>query len=234
MDILNLLPKNEREYAQKVFENCPQEIRDMMRVMEVEKDSYFINAGTKCSHVYLILKGRACGIDMQIQGKLYRFKEFKPGRFLGEFECIADIPNYSITVQAKTNCTLLVMTSQIYLKWMKQDGQAFFLRMQRILFGLTNQTRDDRRFFLSPCKERLIQYLVEYYEKENVDRLRIRKSRDELANEIGFVVRTIDRNVNKLEAEGYISIKAGKIYVSHMQYEKLKAHLKQNYTYKEE
>ena len=64
--------------------------------------------------------------------------------------------------------------------------------------------------------------------------MRIQKSRDELANEIGFVVRTIDRNVNKLAAEGYLSLQAGKLYVSRSQYEKLKAHLKQNYTYKED
>lgn len=234
MEILNLLPSKEREYVKKVFSGCPQEIKDMMRLLEVEKDCNFIYAGTPCRYVYLLLKGKAAGIDMQIQGKTYRFKEFHPGRFLGEFECIADIPNYSITVQAETKCTLLVMTAQVYLKWMKEDGNAFFLRMQKLLYELTNQTKDDRRFFLSTCKERMIQYLVEYYGQENKQRVRIQKSRDELANEIGFVVRTIDRNVNKLAAEGYLSLQAGKLYVSRSQYEKLKAHLKQNYTYKED
>ena len=234
MEILNLLPNEEKEYVKRVFANCPQEIRDKMRLLEVEKNSNFIDAGTPCKYVYLILKGKACGIDMQIQGKTYKFKEFLPGRFLGEFECIAEIPNYSITVQAITKCTLLVMTTQVYLKWMEDDGRAFFLRMQKLLFELTNQTKDDRRFFLSTCKERMIQYLVEYYEQENQQRVRIQKSRDELANEIGFVVRTIDRNIHKLASEGYISLRAGKLYVSRSQYEKLKEHLKQNYTYKED
>lgn len=234
MEILNLLPTKEQAYVRNVFANCPQDIKDSMRVLEVEKGRNFIDAGTECKQVFLILKGKACGIDMQIQGKMYRFKDFKPGRFLGEFECIADIPNYAITVQAVTKCTLLVMTSQQYLKWIKSDGQALFLRMKQLLFELTNQTRDDRRFFLSTCKERMIQYLVEYFEKEKQNRIRIRKSRDELANEIGFVVRTIDRNVKKLADEDYISLHAGKIYVSKEQYEKLKAHLKANYTYKED
>lgn len=234
MEIFNLLSAKEQEYLQSVFAGCPKEIKDSMKVVKLDRNHKFIEAGEECRNVYVILQGKACGIDMQIQGKMYRFKEFKPGRFLGELECISNIPNYAITVQTVTPCVLLAMSSQQYLKWIKHDGNALFLQMQRLLFELTNQTKDDRRFFLSTCIERLIQYLVECYEKERQPDIRVCKSRDELANEIGFVVRTIDRNIKKLEKDEYISVHAGKVLISHDQYERMKIHLKKNYTYKED
>jgi len=128
----------------------------------------------------------------------------------------------------------LVMSAKQYVRWMKCDGNALFLRTQKLLYELTIQTRDSRRFFLSTCKERLFQYLVEWFEKEKQDGICLRKTRDELSNEIGFVVRTIDRNLKKLSNEGYISLRNGKIFVSRKQYEKMKMHLKQNLTYKED
>ena len=48
--------------------------------------------GEKCRSIFIILSGRAKGIDMQIQGKFHTFKEFGAGRVLGEFECLSGIP----------------------------------------------------------------------------------------------------------------------------------------------
>ncbi len=71
-------------------------------------------------------------------------KSLVPGRFLGEFECLSAIPEYSITIRALTPCTLYVIPANLYREWMKNDGNALFLRTQKILYDLTKQTRNDR------------------------------------------------------------------------------------------
>jgi CRP-like cAMP-binding protein len=89
--------------------------------------------GEKCRSIFIILSGRDKGIDMQIQGKFHTFKEFGAGRVLGEFECLSGIPEYSITILTITKCIFWVIPSAMYLRWMKRDGDALFLRTQKLL-----------------------------------------------------------------------------------------------------
>ena len=49
----------------------------------------------------------------------------------------------------------------------------------------------------------------------------IRKSRDEIANTVGFCVKTINRNIKSLQAQNYIAVKAGKVCISDEQYEEM-------------
>ena len=102
MEKIKLLPLKEQEYMRRLFAGCTEEIRNHMFVMEAEEGKNFIKAGDKCRNIFIILKGRAKGIDMQVQEKIYIFKEFGPGRILGEFECLSGIPEYSITIRAVT------------------------------------------------------------------------------------------------------------------------------------
>lgn len=225
MEIFKPLPRKEQEYMKRLFDNCPKEIKENMLCMEVKKGHNFIIAGEKCSNIFIILSGRAKGIDMQIQGKIYVFKEFGPGRILGEFECLSGITEYSITVQAVTHCLLCVIPSEMYLWWMKKGGNALFLRTQQLLFELTYQTMEERKYILLNCNDRLVIYLIEQYEKQQgQEKMIIEKSREELADVTGFCVKTINRNIRILQNKGFISIQAGRISVSKEQYKVMKTY----------
>lgn len=229
MEKMKLLPLKEQEYMKQLFANCTKEIKDSMFVTEVEKGRNFIVQGEECRYVYVLLRGRAKGIDMQVQGKVYVFKEFLPGRVLGEFECMSGISEYAITIQAASDCTFWVIPAAVYVRWMRQDGNALFLRTQRLLLELTYQTRENRKYLLLNCSERLMTYFQEQYEKrqENGEAV-IGKSRSEISNATGFCTKTINRNVKKLQEQGYISVEAGKICVSNVQYERMKTYTQEN------
>ncbi|MDO4337207.1 MAG: Crp/Fnr family transcriptional regulator [Eubacteriales bacterium] len=220
MEKMKLLPKKEQDYMKQLFKNCTKEIRENMFYIEVKKGQNFIAAGEECRNIFIILSGRTRGIDMQIQGKVYMFKEFGPGRILGEFECLSGIPKYSITVQAVTDCTLCVIPAGLYLRWMRKDGDALFMRTQKLLLELTWQTMEDRKYILLNCSDRLILYLIEQYERrQRQEILVMEKSREELADVTGFCVKTINRNIKTLQDKGFLSVVAGKIAVSKSQYE---------------
>lgn len=223
MEKMKLLPPDEQAYMERLFVRCPEMTEKNMTLRKVEKGRNFVTAGEPCRSIFLILKGRALGIDMQIPEKMYAFKEFGPGRFLGEFECLSAIPEYSITIRALTPCTLYVIPANLYLEWMKKDGNALFLRTQKILYDLTKQTRNDRKYLMLESMDRMILYLMESYEKEEVcSELCIRKTREELSGAIGFSEKTINRNAKKLEELGFLSLRTGKIYISVQQYESMK------------
>lgn len=63
MEKIKLLPLKEQEYMRRLFAGCTEEIRNHMFVLEVEEGKNFIKAGDKCRNIFIILKGRAKGID---------------------------------------------------------------------------------------------------------------------------------------------------------------------------
>lgn len=225
MEKIKLLPLKEQEYMKQLFADCTKEIKDSMFVMEVEEGRNFIVQGEKCRYIFILLRGRAKGIDMQVQGKVYVFKEFPVGRILGEFECLSGLPEYTITIQAVSDCTFWVIPAARYLEWMREDGNALFLRTQKLLLELTYQTKENRKYLLLNCQDRLMTYFLEQYKKKQARGIMtLQKSRDEISNATGFCVKTINRNVKKLREQGYISIEAGKICISEAQYELMKTY----------
>ncbi len=223
MEKIKLLPKDEQEYMYRLFANCPEEIKNSLSIRNVERGRSFVLSGEPCNNIFIILKGKAVGIDMQLPEKIYKFKEFGPGRFLGEFECLSAISEYSITIRAITPCILYMIPSQLYLEWMKNDGNALFLRTQKLLYELTKQTRNDRKYLMLECRDRMVLYLLENYEKQNTNQeVCVKKTREELSSAIGFSEKTINRNIKKLEEQGFLSLRAGKIFISEEQYEAMK------------
>ncbi len=225
MEQIKLLPSNEQEYMNRLFAECPEEIKNCMNVQRVEKGRSFVIAGEPCKSIFIILKGRAMGIDVQLPEKIYEFKEFGPGRFLGEFECLSSIPEYGISIRALTDCVLYRIPSRAYLEWMKRDGHALFLRTQKILLDLTRQTRNDRKYLMLECMDRMALYLLEYCEKQydrkpdDMQEVFVRRTREELSNAIGFSEKTINRNTRKLADQDFLSLRSGKIFISKEQYE---------------
>ena len=75
-----------------------------------------------------------------------------------------------------------------------------FLRAQRLLLELTHQTMENRKHLLLNCDDRLILYFLSQYEKHRKNgSVTIGKTRDEIANTTGFHVKTINRNIKRLQ-----------------------------------
>ena len=67
-------------------------------------------------------------------------------------------------------------------------------------------------------------YLVKLYKQEHSDtyyRFQVGKTQQELADKVGFHVRSVQRSIVSLEKDGFITIKNGKIIISYDQYLKL-------------
>lgn len=231
MRFISHLSPEVTEHLQEIFNNCPVEFEKEIVIKPVNSSQMIVHAGEKVESVFVLLKGKARRVDMQLVGRTYTISEFDAGEFFGEVECLTEIQEYLFSVQAVTPCTLCVIPARRYYEWMRKDNHALFLRTQKLLFASAMQAKDDRKFFLQPCRERMIQYFVQQYEISGVSQLVIEKGREELSSEMGFCVRTIYRNLKKLEKTGMITLPHSRICVSEVQYERMKAHLEENLTY---
>lgn len=223
LDRIKYMKKEHREYLEKMFLKCPDQVMDAMKYMKIPPNYNLINAGDNCEYVYLILKGRAKGTDIQVYGNVYNFMEYSELTFLGDYEVLGDLKNYRASIKTLTQCEIISIPSAVYLEWLKRDVNALFMRTQMLMKVLTDQTAEERKYLFLTCKERLILYLVSKYERNgNNKTYRLNKTQSELAERLGFNVRTLQRNISTLEMEGMISTESGKICITKEQYEKMR------------
>lgn len=232
MEVFHELPLMIREQMNLLFQNCTEEVKYYMTLLEVDEDTTLIKAGDHCSNIYIILSGKVTGIDWPINERAYSFKDFGPGDFFGEIECFADLTNYRISVVTVTKCKVLVIPAPIYMEWIRNDVDALYMRTKVNMRRLITQTTDARRYLFLEGKERLILYLVRKYEqKEAVTGrkvLHLSHTRNQLAEEIGFSIKTLNRNVKILEELGFIQVDKGKICLTYEAYQKMKEYIDQH------
>lgn len=148
-----------------LFQNCPDEVRYYMRSMEVAEGATLIEAGEKCSNIYIILSGKVTGIEWPMKGKPYYFKDYGPGDFFGEIEYFAYLINYRISVVTVTPCRVLLIPSAVYMEWLKNDAEALYSRTKINMRRLISQTADARKYLFIEGRERLMMHLIRKYEQ---------------------------------------------------------------------
>lgn len=215
MDGEKFLSRENRKNMQELFRDCPQDVKDAIVLEKIPKKTYFIKAGAESSRIYILLSGRVEGIDFVGYGRVFSFREFDEGTVLGDYECLAGIHNYTVSLQAIEDCWVWVMPADVYISWLKRDPHALMIRTHDLMYSLVVQTKRNRAKMLVDCRSRLMLYLTERFERYGCqDQMVVHKSRQELAENIGFCVKTINRNVARLKEEGFITIYKGKIAVT--------------------
>lgn len=216
MDIFKKLPLEKRAFLETIFQNCTDEVRYYMRLMEIGAEQTLVSAGEKCSNIYIILTGKVTGIEWPMYGRAYPFRDYGPGDFFGEIECFAGLYHYRISVVTITKCEVLIIPAVFYMDWMQIDVDALYLRTQENMRRLIAQTAEARKYLFIEARERLMLYLIRKYEqKMPVQKMLVLKiGREQMSDEIGISVRTLNRSIKKLEESRLIQIQKGKVMIT--------------------
>ena len=77
--------------------------------------------------------------------------------------------------------------------------------------------------------ERLMLYLIRKYERHGRadNTCSLKQTRSQMAEEIGFSIKTMDRSIKKLEEEGMLRLEKGKIQVDQSGYLEMKEYIEQ-------
>lgn len=224
-EIIAKVENDRRIYYESLFKYIPEAIVKEMSYEEVKKNETILSAGALNDTVFFILKGQVTGLEYKHLGSMYSFMDFTKMNVIGDFEAFGDASQYDITLCAMEDCMLLKLSTKSYLKWIRHDENALFLRLSNIIRTVTAERRLDREYLFLGCKERLMVFLIRMYEQNNNDASRcvkVEKTQAELADKIGFNVRSVQRSIATMAKEGFITMSSGKIQISHEQYLKLK------------
>lgn len=224
-EIIAKVEDDRRSYFEALFKYIPEEIVKEMSYEEVKKNETILSAGASNDTVFFVLKGQVTGVEYKKPGNMYSFMDFTKMNVLGDFEAFGDIPQYDITLCAMEDCMLLKLSTKSFLNWVRHDENALFLRLNNIIRTVTAERRLDREYLFLGCKERLMLYLIRLYEKNNIDIskcVKVEKTQAELADKVGFNIRSVQRSVATLAKENLITMLNGKIHISYEQYLRLK------------
>lgn len=218
------MPVERRDYFLKLFDKIPHQTVEHIVSAKVKKGDYILKAGEPSDAVYFLLKGKVTGETSNSQGRAYSFMDFSQMCVLGDYEMFYDCEEYIVSIRAEQCCSLLKLSKDHYVNWIKQDVNALYLRTNNILSVLTFERSVDREFLQKNSKERLCLLLVRFYEigmKDKNGRYTVQHTQGALADKIGVNLRSVQRSIAALESEQLVQLKKGKIVISPEQYEKL-------------
>lgn len=218
MNLIENTDPDKRKYLEDLFSCCPQYVLEAMFLMHFKKDYELIAAGEGIGNVYVVLTGKAVGKEFQRAGSEFIFREFE-NEIVGDFEVFGELSSYRVSIYIAEESDILIIPSSVYLKWMKQDNNALFLRVKAIMKQLTYQLSDERAMFNLSSKDRLLMLIRSLYvENERKDMFRVEMTQASIGEHIGVSTRTVQRTMAELENEGLITVDKGKICVSRKQY----------------
>lgn len=214
-----------RQYLNDFFENCPEELIRLVQYEKIPRGTAILQAGMDCGHVWAIINGEISVTDIQMLGNAYSFVEGAgfSSTIIGDFEPFAGLAEFQNTIYAVTDCAALKIPTAAYMRWMKQDSGALFMRAQTFAKTLAQEISNERKYLLLNGRDRLVLYLSQAYEKwDGTGEYILKKTQSQLAQRIGMNVRTVQRSIQKLEADGLVACRGSRLCISSVHYERLK------------
>ena len=135
----------------------------------------------------------------------------------------------SFTIETITESIIMYIPRKDFEEWIKKDIHFLTLVSQKVALKLYRSSSNRGAKLFYPPHFLLLDYLLQFAQKEKIQKdqtIIIKKTREELYEEIGVSVKTINRTIPKLKEDGVISIVKGKISMSYEQYKLAKKMIK--------
>lgn len=228
-----------------VIEKVPQ-LKEYLCYMPEELKSKFVvkihPPGTIIHHQQtelnifgIVASGEHRVINLFEDGNIFMIEKNEPIDFIGEVTILAGMKETSVTIETITESIIMYISRADFEEWIKKDIHFLYLVSQKVALKLYRSSSNRGAKLFYPPHFLLLDYLIKYAQENNISKnkyLVIKKTRQELFEETGITVKTINRTVSKLKEDQVISIAKGKISMTYEQYKLatkvIKYYIKQN------
>lgn len=216
---LSKFPEAKKNFLQ-MFSYASEKFLDNARIVKIKEGMRFVTAGEKIELVWILLKGQVKVVDEHISGDIYIFTKFNALEVFGEREGVGEVENFHASLVADTDCLFLTIPLNLYIEFLKENPEIFYNRVKKILRHTLDEGRENRIYLRMKAIDRLKLYFIKQYKNYAVKNLcELNITRQQIANETGYSVKTINRNVKSLDEENFLDIKGQRILISKNQYD---------------
>ena len=205
-----------------ILKHMPTEIKRQTTNKTYLSGETIVRKGEDAKHVYLITKGSTRVSNEFASGQRYTFAALGTADLIGDLDVLAGKGVYAATNEADTNCEVIAMRAETFMQWMHLDNE-FAVTVARMLAEKMYPTSNEAgRIKFLPSFERLHSYLLKRLGDIHTDLFILHTSRQQIADDIGTSVKTVNRGVLKLKEAGLITLLHGKITMDKDQQQAMK------------
>lgn len=217
---ISSLPNNKTKYFDELFQDNSTIYLEHCSLVTASKGKKIIATMEDINKIWILISGKVKALEELATGEIYIFQKFSAPEVFGEMETFAGINKFKASVIAETDCTFITIPVFDYIQFMKEHSNYLFKRTQAILKRTLNEGKNNRIYLMLKSIERIKMYFIEHYkinEKEKVCILN--NTRQQISDETGYSIKTINRGIKKLIEEQYIKVIGQKIYITEKQYQ---------------
>jgi len=219
MTLENLLQKVPA--LQMYLDTMPEGLKRVYLLRTYQPKTIIQQKDTPLDHFGFVLKGRFRIINELPNGEIYVIEKYKPINFVGDVAILAGKENSSVTIEAVTETTVLYFPRSGFERWIFQDLHILCLLTANIANQLYSFSYTQGYKLFHSSQWILLEYLLKYADSANLQKnqtVKIRKTRQDLYEECGITVKTLNRTIKKLTEKGIVSMDRGKMTMSYNQY----------------
>ncbi|PAB57715.1 Crp/Fnr family transcriptional regulator [Anaeromicrobium sediminis] len=201
----------------------PDEIRKKCVVQKFGPKAVLVKKDQEPEFVYIIYLGTLRIFNEFKNGKILQTAKLKDMNFVGALEVLSSKDKIAASVETVTECTALRIPKEDFLDWIEKDHYLAIMVGKKIANDFYNTAYSNGRLLLNSTMYTLVSFIIEAL-KDDIEEGKvafISKKRQEIADELGISLRTVQRNIRKLKDTGLITIDTGKIHVDSNQYKRL-------------
>lgn len=202
----------------------PEQIRKQCINRRVKKGVKILNSGDKCETIYILISGTVQAVDESIYGVVYAFSNYPACDIFGEMEAIGGYERYMLTIRAITDVDLISMPKAAFIDWIRMDSRVIYVVSKMLTKKLWEASQVGRKRLFAPALVQMMMYFTHDFENSG-EPYCCTKTRQQIADETGLSVKTINRNIKALSEEGYITLNKGHVYVNREQNEKMLSYI---------
>lgn len=205
------------------LEHMPEELASSFTVRVYPAGSIIHQKHHDLQNFGIICDGNTRVINEFENGNVYMIEKNEPVDFIGEVTILAGMAETSVTIEALSTCTVMMFTRKDFEDWISRDIHFLKLVASHVAFKLYRSSFNNGAKLFYPPNFLILDYILKYVKEngfEGGNTVLIKKTRQDLNEELGITVKTINRTIQKLKETGIISLSKGKISMSKAQYQK--------------
>ena len=203
--------------------NASRKLVESATPLYMKKGSIFIQKGERTEAAYYILTGKMYVQSDFLDGNVYQFSTLGKGKIISDIEILSGTYINAATLVVAEDVMTLKFPLDLFVREIKTnlDFLYYVTTGMATKFYLSSYARGTNLF--KEGADKVLLYLIRCYERDEEERstVRIQKTRDIMASEIGISIKTLNRSIKKIASQDLITMDHGKVLISEMQFQKL-------------
>ena len=210
----------------------PETVDGQFRLRSFDAHQIIHQKDSQLEAIGVLVEGSFRVFNELENGNLFMIEINDPISFTGEITLLSGHKITSVTLETITPCKIAFLPVELFDAWLREDIRLLRYVSERIAakLYLTSYTRGERMFYSS--KYVLLKYILDNCAPADEETIMIGKTRQQICEEIGLSVNSINRLLNGFRQAGLIDLKHGKIHLTSQQramaLRSLKVYLSQN------